>query len=308
MKKINKNLIKILTGISIVLNSYNLLAQDSYDYEEEYDNEERVDSYDPNSIYIRIDLGYGITNSKTDTLSYELYEYKPGMSPILLQDATHWGHTELESSNFTSINIGAGYAMNNIRVEAAFKMQNDVEYKSKMIMYDKLYYNADDAYNTLEFEGSVNSKILMVNGFIDAKNGTDFLVPYIGAGLGYAFHDIGSLTQTDTNSYDFDPTTGLPPFGLTFDPRATEIDGKITEKSFVKAFYTGIGFNFGDFLVIDLGYSYINLGEIRVSIPEYEANIMPEGNEDDYKSLRKFNEHDIPSIINEFRIGLRIHF
>jgi opacity protein-like surface antigen len=277
---------------------------------------EEQSDVDPFSFYIRGDLTFSNFNNVETHVPYDLKEYNPSTDEVY-HEGEYNGLINIDDGDFTALNMGAGMQFNrqNIRLEATFTLIDviDTDYNAELKMYDPLYYNNDEPTTELSFNGSYETNLFMINAYIDASDTEDpysnFFLPYIGFGIGYAMHSIDSMEQVDENEYDHDPDNpgGNPPVSL--DPLPTEIKANITDSTIATALHAGIGFNIGNFIVIDLGYSYIDLGDIKISIPEYQAELSEDGSADDeFISLRSVGEHKVPSKLNQFRGGIRIVF
>ena len=135
-------------------------------------------------------------------------------------------------------------------------------------------YSAPMKYQgTIVSPGDTTAKIsavsTMFNGYIDL--GTWYhATPYIGAGAGAAY-----LTASDYSS------TAAPPFSG---------DTKHSQWNFAWAVMAGVGYVIGPNLMVDVGYRYINFGDVRTNADTFGAMT--------FKNIAA----------NEVRIGLRWSF
>ncbi|MBN2675730.1 MAG: hypothetical protein JXR30_00560, partial [Alphaproteobacteria bacterium] len=61
----------------------------------------------------------------------------------------------------------------------------------------------------------------------------------------------------------------------------------------------------GDGLILDLGYRYLDMGDITVKMDRYRTNWE---NPSNYESYREIGEHELPSRISEVSFGIRLAF
>lgn len=121
---------------------------------------------------------------------------------------------------------------------------------------------------------SVESVTLMFNGYYDLGNFRGF-VPYVGAGIGVAMHDMGYLEIDHPAS-----------------PNLQHGDTKVDLAWSVMA---GIGYQISSNAVLDIGYRYIDLGSAQSSQGDIVQAMNPKLVVDDMTS-------------HEVKIGLRYHF
>ena len=124
-------------------------------------------------------------------------------------------------------------------------------------------------------QSSVKTYTMMFNAFHDLGKVGGF-VPYVGAGAGWAYHKVGSITIAD-------PSTPNTIFG----------DEKL---SFAWSLMAGVGYQISDRAILDIGYRFIDLGLARGS--NYDNTFgayNPRLEIDDQRA-------------HEFKIGLRYHF
>jgi opacity protein-like surface antigen len=170
------------------------------------------------------------------------------------------------------VDLGIGYQFNQwLRADATFEWRGG----SKLKAYDLLtrsYVYSQSAYDGSwnvdwqtrsllrnNYRGNLDSLATMVNAYVDL--GTfGGITPYVGAGLGLAYHRITSLTDTGHND-----VTTTDANGVSNTTRHTTggyfKDGKKT--SFAWALMAGVSYNLTQNVKLDIGYRYANLGKAR---------------------------------------------
>lgn len=119
----------------------------------------------------------------------------------------------------------------------------------------------------------VKTYTMMFNGYYDlGKIGG--MVPYVGAGIGWAYHKMG-----DVNS---DMAGSVTQYG----------EDKL---SFAWALMAGVGYQLTDRAILDVGYRYIDMGSARSSHGDVNMAWNPRLEIDDMRA-------------HEVKIGLRYHF
>jgi opacity protein-like surface antigen len=113
----------------------------------------------------------------------------------------------------------------------------------------------------------VSTVTLMSNLYYDFANIRN-ITPYVGAGIGAAFHDVDQVTFRDAN------VTILPAH------RQTE---------FAWQLMAGVSADVGSGILLDLGYRYVDLGSVNSSVPSIGHSL---------------NLDDLAA--HEVRVGLRV--
>ena len=118
---------------------------------------------------------------------------------------------------------------------------------------------------------------MMFNGYYDFGKHHGF-VPYVGAGIGWAYHKMGDVTSDLSG-----PGCGnCVQFG----------DEKL---SFAWSLMAGVGYQVTDRAILDFGYRYIDLGLARSLHNDSNLGWNPRLEVDDQRA-------------HEFKVGLRYHF
>ena len=98
-----------------------------------------------------------------------------------------------------------------------------------------------DKYNSLDAE--LSTATIFANGYVDFDMFTDFVTPYIGGGVGVAFHDISDVKR--------------PPLSSS---------GSNTQ--FAWNVQAGLVFDVTENIALDVGYRYLDLGDAKSGGPD----------------------------------------
>lgn len=130
------------------------------------------------------------------------------------------------------------------------------------------------------YDGSHSSAVFLANGYVDL--GTWYgITPFVGAGVGMAYHNISGLWDLGLNS---DGTTGR---GFAQD---------YSQLKFAWAVHAGAAYNVTRNLKLELAYRYLNMGSVRTGIVDCVG--CGAGGPLAYYTLRSLDSHDI-------KLGLR---
>ncbi len=120
---------------------------------------------------------------------------------------------------------------------------------------------------------TVRTQTLMFNAYHDLGKFNGF-VPYLGAGIGFAHHQMGGVTIADSNT-----------------PNTIFGDEKL---SFAWSIMAGVGYQISDRAILDIGYRFIDMGVARST---------------NYDSALAYDPRlEITERAHEFKVGLRYHF
>jgi len=146
-----------------------------------------------------------------------------------------------------------------------------------------------------EYPGTLQSTLVMANAYADI--GTWYgLTPYIGAGIGLVRHNMSGFTDSGIswNGGAFN-SNGTPDGALT-GVAFSRIDDK-TKTNLAWAVMAGLSYSVTPNLKLDLGYRYMNLGDV----PSGAIHCICGG-----PTFPGFKVKNLTS--NEFRIGMRWMF
>ena len=125
-----------------------------------------------------------------------------------------------------------------------------------------------------KIHSAVTSYTGMVNGYFDLGNMRGF-VPYVGAGVGLAYHQMDDYTYS---------VGGARPYRVTGD----------NDLTLAWSVMAGVGYQVSDRAILDIGYRYLDLG--RAATGRADPNSF---------TPSKLSVDDMTA--HEFKIGLRYH-
>jgi opacity protein-like surface antigen len=185
--------------------------------------------------YLRGDIG--MTNQMVGSL--DNYYYHQANTQNLV-------HVDKGFDAGALYDLGIGYQFNNwFRADAIVQYRGDASFHGLDTFTDGGTGNpVFDNYTAKKSEW-----LMMANAYVDLGD-YNGIVPYLGAGIGASRNTISSFRDQGT-----DPTN---PGGTTLAYGATA-----SKWNLAWALHAGIGFKVTDQLTLDLGYSYIDLGNAQ---------------------------------------------
>jgi opacity protein-like surface antigen len=180
--------------------------------------------------------------------------------------------------------IGCGSGSRGFRSEIMLGYRGDRKIDGEPGIYDPgppigTDYNVDPPYpgNPIDdpLHTSIQTYTLMLNVYHDFGNFNRF-VPYVGAGIGMAVHDVDEVYFT-----------GNP--NLT-----NRIEGN-RDVSFAWSVMAGVGYQISDRAILDVGYRYIDMGSVTSGRVDSAGFVNPAVQIDDIAA-------------HEIKVGLRYHF
>lgn len=203
--------------------------------------------------YLRSDIGYSWSNA-------------PSSQYVGNVDPTMWAQS-LDNSVVLEGGIGCGSGSRGFRGEVMLGRHGDQDFKADYTKFMPSAPPVDPQLST-----TVKTYTLMSNVYYDLGNMRGF-VPYIGAGVGLAYHKMSALS--------FDTCGGCSQFG----------EDKV---SVAWALMAGVGYQITDRMIVDLGYRYIDLGSARSSHADSSNSWNPR------LEINDMHAH-------EFKVGMRYH-
>lgn len=169
--------------------------------------------------YLRADIGRAWSQ---DPDSQYVGNFDPGMGAQALKDV--W---------FAEAGVGCGSGSRGWRGDVTFGIRESADFRGDYTAPGPLagHLSADIATYTT-----------MLNAYYDLGN-MNGVVPYLGAGIGLAYHHMGDVTSDVV-------------------PGAQSGDDKL---SFAWALMAGFGYQLTDRAILDVGYRYIDLGSAQSS-------------------------------------------
>jgi opacity protein-like surface antigen len=201
--------------------------------------------------YIRADVGYSWSQAPSS-------EYVGNVDPSMFAQS-------LSDGWLAEAGLGCGTGSRGWRGELVFGLREEKDFGG----------------NYTDFSGppvdprlttTIKSYTMMFNGFYDLGNMNGF-VPYVGAGVGWAYHKMGDVYS--------DLTPGIQ-------------NGE-DKVSFAWALMAGVGYQITERAIIDIGYRYIDLGSARSSHSDNALAWNPRLEVNDLRA-------------HEIKFGLRYHF
>lgn len=165
------------------------------------------------------------------------------LESVLFEDPAITEHTWLEKGNFSSgptFGAGVGYKFNDF-----LRGDINVEYRgaTDFAALDRVRFGAAAPY-TNDYSAKKSEWLLMANAYADV--GTFYgITPYLGAG-------IGASRNTISDFRDINNINGGGGYANT-----------TSKWNFAWALHAGVGIQATERMTIDLGYSYVNLGDAR---------------------------------------------
>lgn len=181
----------------------------------------------------------------------------------------------LERGSFSSAPLfggGVGYKVNDY-----LRLDGIVEYRGKASFsaLDRYFDSSGDPDGTNEYDAKKSEFLLMANAYADLGN-FHGVTPYIGAGLGASRNTIHHFRDVN-----------VPQNSVAY-------GGTRSQWQLAWALHAGVGIQATDRMTVDLGYSYLSLGNARThDVVTYDGatNVGP------FK-FRNITSHD-------FKLGVR---
>ncbi|MBB3147367.1 opacity protein-like surface antigen [Phyllobacterium trifolii] len=219
--------------------------------------------------YLRGDIG--MSNQQFDGLDYVGFA----------DPAVHGWHDEGDFDAGITGQIGVGYQFNDwFRADVTGQYRGKTEF-SALDFYDTdgIPDNGDEATN--EYHAKKSEWLFLANAYTDLGTYAG-LTPYVGAGIGASRNTISNFT--DNNAI-----TGGGGFA-----------GSDSQWEFAWALHAGVGIKATDRMTIDLGYSYLDLGDGQTA---NASNFIPSQTR---PNPEPFKFKDITS--HDFKVGVRYAF
>ncbi|OKO75548.1 outer surface protein (OMPA-like) heat-resistant agglutinin 1 [Bradyrhizobium sp. AS23.2] len=190
--------------------------------------------------YLRGDIGF--SNQRTTDVHY-------GRESAYSQLTSFNQQSSFDTGGI--FGVGAGYRFNNwFRADVTGQFRGNANLKAT----DRFTGTAGGvAYNGIDnYTGSKSEWLVLANAYVDL--GTWWCItPFIGAGIGGARVSIANFTDTGTNNLPF-TTTGF----------ASAPTG--SKWNFAWAAHAGLAYQVNQNLVLELAYSYVNLGNGQTGV------------------------------------------
>jgi opacity protein-like surface antigen len=249
--------------------------------------------------YVRADVGYSwsrdpsaswpVTNQEFDYADTDADGFADGdTNQDGIIDAgeittSYLGNTvanaSLENTWLGEVGAGCGSGSRGLRAEVMLGFRGDREFSGDPLIYQGSLIGTptgvvpppvtDDPMHT-----SLKTYTLMLNLYKDLGNFGGF-VPYVGAGVGAAYHQLDNIYFTDNPHL------------------SNQIHGN-NDLAFAWSLMAGVGYQISDRAVVDVGYRYIDMGSITSQRSDTAFNVNPAVKFDDLTA-------------HEIKVGLRYH-
>lgn len=221
--------------------------------------------------YLRGDVGIGNQSFK----SFDFTQTAGGPWP----ETWRIDQKDLKDTFFFA--AGIGYAWNNwLRFDITGEYRADVKWKAV-----GSYFNGTDrAFDV--YDGDHAAAVFLFNAYVDL--GTWWcLTPYIGAGVGTAYHMVSAVSDTGINTDGL----GSSAFGYA--------DKDYSKWSLAWAVHAGVAYTVTPGFKVDLGYRYLNMGSAQTAEVLCGASgCGTGGGPRAYYHLKTMDSHD-------FKLGVR---
>jgi len=181
--------------------------------------------------YLRGDVGVGITEKNDNWREPTIDQQAPGTA----------GWNGRTMSDTTFVDLGVGYQFTSY-------LRGDItaQYRNSVTFSGNNYINSGGSYFVDHMEGRMRSVAVLANVYGDLGTYSG-ITPYIGAGIGAAYN---ILSATDTGA----AASNMGAFG-TYDEKG--------KWNFAWALHAGASYDVTRNLKLDVGYSFLNLGDAK---------------------------------------------
>lgn len=220
------------------------------------------------SCYVRGDVGYSVSTDPVVGLD----------SPVYAARGTD--DEGMDGGFMGEIGVGCGQGNRGFRgdLTLGYRWDRDV---------DGIKTDRPGVHFPGDFSTKVNTLTAMANLYYDLGNFRNF-VPYIGAGIGIAHHNMGDVS--------FDLRNPGP--GPAANP-VNNLQGS-EQTNFAWAVMAGAGYKISDRTMLDFGYRFIDMGDVKSKRGNMCNTCVPGGSQD------RLTVNDMYA--HEFKVGLRYHF
>ncbi|HRD75026.1 MAG TPA: P44/Msp2 family outer membrane protein [Hyphomicrobiaceae bacterium] len=226
------------------------------------------------SWYLRADIGLGLPHQPSVSEVGRLYGRDPAGNLEALStfgSSASWFQSDFDT--FLTGGVGVGYYITpRIRADVTLDARTEGEVSSSgSYMYVRHDHTAvppapiGEVYGEVRERIAVRSTVGLFNAYYDLTERGRF-TPYIGAGIGFAVHDV-ERSYTNTERV-FDTT--VTPAVMTGTRFATARD-KTHGVAFAGMLTTGVAWTLWQSTVLDLNYRYLYLGSTSTSVDVYGA-------------------------------------
>jgi opacity protein-like surface antigen len=214
--------------------------------------------------YLRGDIGVGVTNID----EFENVAHSP--SPIHSYDVLR---KSIDDQVF--VGIGAGYQFNNwLRADVTGEYRTAAGF-SALERATRTDLGLVEGYSL--YTGRIASLVGLANVYADLGTWSG-ITPFVGAGIGVAHHSVSDHRDQGLGGY----AGGL---GLAASESKTGL---------AWALHAGLGYQVSSNLKLELGYRYLNMGDIEAG----KIQCLPALDQCSHSKIKGYDSHD-------FKIGMR---
>lgn len=217
--------------------------------------------------YIRGDAGAGLAFSPDIRSSF--YDDSGSLlTGDAFDSAVHgFGRSKQGIGDVGFVDLGVGYTFNSwLRFDVTGEVRSDAHIYTDEFYDAGYYYGAPGQYYAHDiYKGAVQSSVFLVNGYADL--GTWWgLTPFIGGGVGAVYNHLGNMVDTNTG---VDVVAG----NVLYSGVGAGGAGFAVAKSKWNLAYAGmvgVSYNLTSNLKLELGYRYLDMGNITTGV--YNCN------------------------------------
>ena len=199
---------------------------------------------------------------------------------------------ELRTKTFSetiSVGVGVGYRFNSwLRADVTGEFRGGGRLRGlDYVNFDGGGGSTTSQTNT--YAGDVRSWVGLVNAYVDLGTFCTLgcLTPYLGAGFGFANTAISNFTDSSAGfNSDWGATGSLGGYATS-----------VSKTNFAWALMAGVGYRVNDRLSLELGYRYLNLGDLPEIGLRDPATGLPQPSGDAIR-VRNLSSHEV-------RLGMR---
>lgn len=213
--------------------------------------------------YLRGDVGYSFSGDPSAEMDSPNYTTQGS------------GNEEMDGAWLGEIGIGCGSGSRGFRgdLTLGYRGNRDV---------DGLKLDTPGVHFPGTFSTKVSTLTAMANLYYDFGKMRN-IVPYVGVGLGVAHHNMGGVS-----------------FALNAGNPVNDLQGS-EQTNFAWALMAGAAYQLSERTVFDIGYRYIDMGDVKSKRGNMCTTCVGGGGSQDRLSIDDMTAHEV-------KVGLRIHF
>ena len=215
--------------------------------------------------YFRGDVGYSLANDPN--LSWNATDSFGNINSTV-------SNTSRDNGWLVEAGVGCGSGSRGLRTDFVLGYRGEREVSGTTAPF----FQGNRVTQSAGIVSSLTSYTAMANVYYDLGNMRGF-VPYVGAGLGLAYHRTGDYTFT----------------GWATNPPNYAVRGA-NDLSLAWSLMAGVGYQLSDRAILDLGYRYIDLGTAETARNDSNGTAQ----------VSRLTMNDLTA--HEFKVGLRYHF